>query len=312
MCCAGVRPAVCVTQRAGRKFDVAAGHGKGLMPDRWRTKESLGAGLRREDAGGTNPHFFVPGNPASQYEGSHVSAGARARQHQFPQQRAEIERVAAASRAGDHESTLSRATMMSDVSINPPTRQALAVKGRSGRLKVTGRLRVALNAMIWDGKKPADAAHTSGLADRSLRAALAKPHVRQYILAAARAIRNGEFIANLRTLIDVRDNSENDMARIAAVKELRAMDENEAKSGTSDGSMPVAPGLVIQVIGRAEISDGQRPNVINVTPEPDPPPRRAAPLPPQPPRLANEGSQFRRSEARPSAWPAHDPIFGND
>jgi hypothetical protein len=173
---------------------------------------------------------------------------------------------------------------MTEFSDDPPTRQALAIEGRSGRLQVTGKLKRALDAIIWEGKARAEAARNAGLADRSLRAALTKTHVRQYLAAAAKAIRNGEVVANLRTLIEVRDKSQNDMARIAAVKELRQIDEAEAKNGTPGDTVPMQPGLVIQIIGGAapQRHDGDRPAVIDVVPE-----RfeavRAEPVPLQPP-----------------------------
>jgi hypothetical protein len=39
-----------------------------------------------------------------------------------------------------------------------PTRQAAAIPGRSARNKVTGKLRTALDLMVWSGKKRVDAA----------------------------------------------------------------------------------------------------------------------------------------------------------
>jgi len=61
-----------------------------------------------------------------------------------------------------------------------PTRQAAAIEGRSRRGAVTGKLRNALELMVWSGEKRADAAEKAGLADCSLRAALRKPHVLQH------------------------------------------------------------------------------------------------------------------------------------
>ena len=38
------------------------------------------------------------------------------------------------------------------------TRQAITSKGKSGKLKVSGRLRTALELMVWHGKPRAEAA----------------------------------------------------------------------------------------------------------------------------------------------------------
>src|SRR6202035_2184841 len=61
-----------------------------------------------------------------------------------------------------------------------PTRQAAAIEGRSRRGAVTGKLKTALDIMVWEGLKRVDAAAKAGLADSSLRAALRKPHVLQH------------------------------------------------------------------------------------------------------------------------------------
>lgn len=61
-----------------------------------------------------------------------------------------------------------------------PPRQALAVAGRSSRGRVTGKLRAAIEAMVWEGSCRPDAAKAAGLKDHSLREALRKPHVRAF------------------------------------------------------------------------------------------------------------------------------------
>ncbi len=66
---------------------------------------------------------------------------------------------------------------MSDEQLPAITRQKLAVPGRSRRNAVTGKLKAALEAMVWEGLKRDDAAAKAGLASASLRFALRKPHV---------------------------------------------------------------------------------------------------------------------------------------
>lgn len=47
-----------------------------------------------------------------------------------------------------------------------PTRQAVAIAaGRSAPLKVTGRLKLAIETMVWSGARRADAAKIAGLSD---------------------------------------------------------------------------------------------------------------------------------------------------
>ena len=82
------------------------------------------------------------------------------------------------------------------MSIKTPTRQALAVAGRAKKLAVMGRLKQALDAMVWgtpDGKFPdwIDAAQYANLTRQSMRKALLKPHVRAYLREQRRALERG-------------------------------------------------------------------------------------------------------------------------
>jgi hypothetical protein len=55
------------------------------------------------------------------------------------------------------------------------TRQKAAIPGRSRRNAVTGKLKTASEAMVWDNLSRKDAAAKAGLADSSLRFAFRKP-----------------------------------------------------------------------------------------------------------------------------------------
>src|SRR5216683_1907793 len=104
-----------------------------------------------------------------------------------------------------------------------PTRQAAAIEGRSRRGAVTGKLRTALDLMVWSGEKRAGAAEKAGLADCSLRAALRKPHVLQHYNAELTALRTSLRARNVHRLDTIADESRNDMARVAAVKALEVI-----------------------------------------------------------------------------------------
>jgi hypothetical protein len=139
-----------------------------------------------------------------------------------------------------------------------PTRQAAAIEGRSRRGAVTGKLRTALDLMVWSGKKRADAAQEAGLADCSLRAALRKPHVLQHYNAELKALRTSLRARNVHRLDKIADDSNNDMARVAAVKALELIsDQADEKQRPGAGIMP---GLQIVIIG------GPTPKVIGPAP----------------------------------------------
>lgn len=125
-----------------------------------------------------------------------------------------------------------------------PTRQAVAARDRSAPGKVTGRLRRAVDAMVWEGAKRPQAAETAGLTDHSLRQALRRPHVLAFYHAELKVLRESERARNIHALADVRDGT-NAMARVNAVRALEGMsDETQARS-TGCVSLP---GLTIQII----------------------------------------------------------------
>jgi hypothetical protein len=147
--------------------------------------------------------------------------------------------------------------------MNEPTRQAIAVRGRSAPHRVTGKLRTAVERMIWYGDKRADAAVAAGMTDHGLRAALRKSHVKAAYLAELDLLRTSERARNVHALVDVRDASDNAMARVAAAKEL----ERSASDQTPFAGAPLRAGMVIVVLPAAPASPAPTaPQIIDVSP----------------------------------------------
>lgn len=146
-----------------------------------------------------------------------------------------------------------------------PTRQATAIEGRSRRGTVTGKLRTALDLMVWEGLKRVDAAAKAGLADSSLRFALRKPHVLQYYRAECTALRESLRPRNVHRLDTIADDSKNDMARVAAVKALEVIADQAAERTPPGGTM--LPGLQIVIVNGTPT-----PTVIGPAPAPAPAP----------------------------------------
>jgi hypothetical protein len=116
------------------------------------------------------------------------------------------------------------------------------------------------------GRAPcrADAAKISGMTDHSLRAALKKPHVKRFYLSELEVLKKtSERARNVFALVDVRDNSQNSMARVAAAKAIEGLADDPI---AGSGNVPLVPGLVIQII------NGSQSAAIDVTRSPDPPP----------------------------------------
>lgn len=144
-----------------------------------------------------------------------------------------------------------------------PTRQAIAAKDRSSPLKVTGRLRHAVELMIWQGHSRDEAAAAAGLKPKSLYNAFRKHHVRAFFRAELGALRESAHAKNFHHLEKIAAESANDMARVSAIKTMSAIAESEEHAST--GGRITQPGMTILIVQPAAI-----PPAIDVTPERDP------------------------------------------
>ena len=143
-----------------------------------------------------------------------------------------------------------------------PSRQAIAAKDRSGKLTVSGKLKVALDTMLFDAARRPDAAKAAGMTDHSLRAALRKPHVRSYYNAGLEVLRTSERARNISALAKVRDGSENDMAVVSAAKALEQIAEPNGPGGPGGGRSSARSGWAI------DLTDEPAGIIITFTPRP--------------------------------------------
>jgi hypothetical protein len=135
---------------------------------------------------------------------------------------------------------------MNDALPTVPTRQAVAIEGRSRRGAVTGKLKTALDLMVWDNMKRKEAAEKVGLADSSLRFAFRKPHVMAYYHAELKALRDNLRAHNVHRLDKIADDSKNDMARVASIKALEQIADQADERGPR-GAVTL-PGLQIVIV----------------------------------------------------------------
>jgi hypothetical protein len=124
------------------------------------------------------------------------------------------------------------------------TRQLQAIDGRSAPFKVTGKLRIAIEQMVWQGARRAEAAEKAGLKDHSLRAALRKAHVMAHYHAELGVLRESTRAKNFHRLDGIAEDSPNAMAKVAAIKVMEAISEPLA-SVASLGQAPA--GYVIDI-----------------------------------------------------------------
>jgi hypothetical protein len=112
-------------------------------------------------------------------------------------------------------------------------------------LKITRKVRDAITAMVWEGLPRADAATKAGISEHGLYKALRKPPVKAYYLRELEVLRTSERARNFHTLCEVRDQRDNQMARVNAVKALEQVDEISERASSIR-----SPGVVIQIVNQ--------------------------------------------------------------
>jgi hypothetical protein len=109
--------------------------------------------------------------------------------------------------------------------------------------RISPALKQALDLMVWGGKTDNDAAVEIGMTIQNIRFALKEPHVRSYYRGQLQVLRERESSRNIHALIEVRDQKNNQMARVQAVRAIEQLTD-EQQAGTSKQSLP---GLVVQI-----------------------------------------------------------------
>jgi hypothetical protein len=139
---------------------------------------------------------------------------------------------------------------------NPPAIPAKPEK----ILRVTGKNKAAIDAMVWQGLNRRDAAQTAGLTDHALYTALTKPHVKAYYLSQLDVLRTSERARNIHALVEVRDQDENKMARVQAVKALEQISEDAPANGAGGR----VPGMQIVIVQGSNGAQSTQPTTIDV------------------------------------------------
>jgi hypothetical protein len=137
--------------------------------------------------------------------------------------------------------------------------------------KVPAKVKHAFELMQADPKIDAKgAAAAAGISYYNFRRALKLPHVALWARETHKAKVNAICAANPERLRAIADTSENDMARVTAVKTLEAMRESIDQS-VGAGQHLRGPGLQIVILqrdGSSQVVAGPTPApVIDVTPD---------------------------------------------
>jgi hypothetical protein len=133
---------------------------------------------------------------------------------------------------------------MSTTDVSQPTRQAIAARNRSLPGKVTGRLKRAIDAMVWQAASRKEAAAMAGMTDHSLRQAMKRPHVMQYYLSECEVLRLSGRAKRLHRLEELAGQDSNRNAAVAAIKVAEQIVDERHAAGPHAVTQP---GLVIVI-----------------------------------------------------------------
>lgn len=124
-------------------------------------------------------------------------------------------------------------------------------RDRSQPGRVTGRLKYALDAMVWDGLRDNEAAVKFKITVTAIRLALQRSHVQAYYRRQMEVLRSRERAKNIHRLCEIRDAG-NNMPAVNAIKALELIGDESA--ATSAGRQA---GITIVIQGAADVKPAQ-------------------------------------------------------
>jgi hypothetical protein len=152
-----------------------------------------------------------------------------------------------------------------------PREAALMPPAKHRTPMVPAKVKVALDLLFNDPNADlASAAEAVGLPTNRLRDQLKLPHVRRYATQERGAFIDALCAGNAAALKDIRDNSKNAMARVAAVRQAELMKESLDSPGSALQQRH-SPGLVVIIQNgdgtQQMIPPAPSPPMIDVSPE---------------------------------------------
>ena len=131
-----------------------------------------------------------------------------------------------------------------------PNEVAFADNSRLARnkqppLRITKRVKDAINAMVIDKQHWSDAARSVGLTSRHMRLALEKPHVMAYLRKQLDVSRGARVVANYHRLCEIAD-AENNMPAVNAIKALEGLELEQ-----TNNKQTTSPGVTIRIVNVA-------------------------------------------------------------
>jgi predicted DNA-binding protein (UPF0251 family) len=137
---------------------------------------------------------------------------------------------------------------MTDITVNQPeTHSVPAAKGpeKLQRLKLTRKVREAIDLMVWNGLKREEAALQVQMKDNSLYVALTRPDVKTYYLNQCEVLRTSGRARRIHRLEAMLEQDANKAAVINAALALESIGNDQA---SVNAQQTHSPGVVIQII----------------------------------------------------------------
>jgi len=132
-------------------------------------------------------------------------------------------------------------------------------RGEAKNLRVTGKVKAAIEAMVSQGMTRAEAAQAAGMTDHGLYVALTKPHVLAFFNEQMEVLRTGARPRALRKIIDLADDADSERVQLDAAKYIDGMDRNGNTVGAQQINVQVnnqvnvdTAGYVIRLARRAD------------------------------------------------------------
>jgi hypothetical protein len=119
------------------------------------------------------------------------------------------------------------------------------VRNKQQPLRITKRVKDAINAMVVDKQRWDDAARSVGLTARHMRLALEKPHVIQYLRKQLDVSRGARIVSNFHRLCEIAD-ADNNMPAVQAIRTLEQISDEP----TNKTQQPSA-GVTIRIVNVA-------------------------------------------------------------
>jgi hypothetical protein len=150
--------------------------------------------------------------------------------------------------------------------VNLGKRPNVPSKAKEARLAggLTRKVKAAIDSMIWEAMKRAEAATAAGIADVTLRQALLKPMVMRYYNEQLEVRRTSERPRNLSRLAEIRDQ---DVNLAAAVRAVQVLEQTaEGNRGGVTVNVAIAAGYVIDLSQDYGAQRSHEPQVSGVKP----------------------------------------------